>query len=276
MRIDAHHHLWKYNPERDSWITDEMKILQNDFLPPQLKSVLDENKIDGSVLIQSEQSLNGNEFMLQLAKENSIIKGIVAWVDFQSENLEEQLIVYHKIPIIKGFRHILQSEKNRAFMLQPDFLKGIKRLQKYDYPYDILIFNDQLKFIPEFLKQFPNQRFVLDHMAKPDIKNKTISMWKKEMQSVSIYPNLYCKVSGMFTEADWHNWKTSDFTPYLDVVLESFGPKRLMYGSDWPVCRLAVDYRGQLSLAENYFGALSESENKLIFGGNALKFYNLT
>lgn len=275
MRIDSHQHFWKYDPDRDSWITDEMKVLKRNFLPSDLQPLLNENNMDGCVLVQSDQSEEGNELMLRLSERNSFIKGIVAWVDFRSDHLEEQLSFYKKFPIIKGFRHILQGEKNRAMMLESSFLKGIAALEKFDYTYDILIFNDQLKFVPEFLKHFPNQQFVLDHLAKPNIREHKIKDWEKEMRTLSRYPNLHCKISGMFAESDWNRWKPSDFSPYLDVVLEVFGVNRLMYGSDWPVCLVATTYTKQLEVVEEYFSRLPPAERQNIFGDNAVMFYRL-
>ncbi len=275
MRIDSHQHFWKYNPQRDDWITEEMKVLQKDFLPSGLRPLLETNHIDGCVLVQSEQSSEGNAFLLKQARENAFIKGIVGWVDLRADNLSEQLSRFKQIPEIKGFRHILQSEPNRALMLEPDFMKGIRLLGKFNYTYDILIFEDQLKYIPKFVRSFPDQIFILDHLAKPGIKEKKSSEWSKEIYRLSQFPNLYCKVSGMFTEADWKQWKLIDFVPYLEVVVESFGADRLIYGSDWPVCLLAVTYQQQFEVLLDYFAKLSDHEQEKIFGLNAMRAYGI-
>lgn len=275
MYIDAHQHFWKFDPIRDSWITDEMKLLRADFLPGDLRPLLDENNIDGCVLVQSDQTIEGNLFMIELANENPFIKAVVAWIDLQADDLEEQLVSFKRWPVVKGFRHILQSEENRAFMLTPSFLNGIKQLSKFNFTYDILIFSDQLQYMPEFVKRFPEQRFVLDHIAKPNIKSGDIRQWREHLQALSQFENLYCKLSGMVTEADWRNWKFRDFVPYLDAVVETFGIDRLMYGSDWPVCLLAAGYQEQFSLLNTYLSRFSKDEKDAILGKNANRFYNL-
>lgn len=275
MRIDAHQHFWKFVPARDAWITSDMSILRRDFMPADLAPLLAASNMGGCVLVQSEQSAAGNDFMLQLAAANHFIKGIVAWVDLRSDNLRDDLEHYREMPVIKGFRHILQGEKNRTLMLEPSFMRGIKMLGSYNYTYDILIFKDQLKYVPEFVKNFPGQLFVIDHLAKPDIRSQEIAVWEKEMRVLSSFENVYCKISGMFAEADWNRWKPSDFPKYLDVVLETFGASRLMYGSDWPVCLLAASYSKQLEIVEHYFSALTANEKNGIFGNNAKAFYGL-
>lgn len=275
MYIDSHQHFWKFDPVRDSWISDEMKLLRADFMPRDLQPLLNENNIGGCVLVQSDQTAEGNHFMIDLANENQFIKAVVAWVDLEANDLEEQLLSFKQWPVVKGFRHILQSEENRAFMLTPSFLNGIKQLSKFDFTYDILIFSDQLKFIPEFVKRFPEQRFVLDHIAKPNIKSGNIREWRDNLRTLSQFENLYCKLSGMVTEADWKNWNFRDFVPYLDAVVETFGTKRLMYGSDWPVCLLAATYQKQLSLLHTYLSQFSEDEKEAVLGKNATHFYSL-
>ncbi|HVG40579.1 MAG TPA: amidohydrolase family protein, partial [Chitinophagaceae bacterium] len=222
QRIDAHQHFWMFDPVRDNWITSEMSILQSDFLPRDLKPILQQENFYGSVLVQSEQSEKANEWMLQLAAENTFIKGIVGWVDLQAENIEERLAHYIKFRIIKGFRHILQGEDDKALMLKPHFLRGIKALKKYDFTYDILIYPDQLQYAIKLVEQFPEQLFVLDHLAKPYIKSGEIEVWKKDIINLAQFENVYCKISGMVTEGDWKLWKGGQFFPYLNVVAETF------------------------------------------------------
>src|SRR5439155_5785626 len=175
----------------------------------------------------------------------------------------------------KGFRHVLQSEADKHFMSKPSFMNGIRKLDKFGFAYDILIFADQLKFIPEFVAAFPDQKFVIDHIAKPAIKHKSMEEWKKEIVKLARHENVYCKISGMVTEAHWKNWKLEDIFPYIDVVVESFGMKRIMYGSDWPVCLVAATYEQVLNIVEKYFFSFSENEQQLFFGGNAIQFYKL-
>jgi len=275
MRIDAHQHFWKFDPVRDSWITDEMAVIQKDFFPRDLKESLLRNDFDGSVVVQSDQSENENEFQLKNAAANEFIKGVVGWVDMQSGDIEERLGYYSSFKKMKGFRHVLQGESDRSLMLKPEFMNGIGKLEKYEFTYDILICADQLKYIPEFVGAFMNQKFVIDHLAKPGIKNRDITEWKKEMEKIARFENVYCKISGMVTEADWKNWRQEDFIPYLDVVIEAFGPNRIMYGSDWPVCLVAASYEEMLGIVEEYFSSFSGTEQELFFGRNAIQFYNL-
>ncbi|HEV8505181.1 MAG TPA: amidohydrolase family protein [Chitinophagaceae bacterium] len=275
MRIDSHQHFWKFDPVRDSWITDDMKVIQKDFFPRDLQAVLRKNKFDGSVVVQSEQSENENKFQLKNAEENDFIKGVVGWIDLQGWDIEERLIYYSSFKKMKGFRHVLQGESDRSFMLKPAFMNGISKLEKFDFTYDILIYADQLKYLPEFVGAFMNQRFVIDHLAKPGIKNKEINEWKNEIKKIARFENVYCKISGMVTEGDWKSWRQEDFIPYLDVVIEAFGPHRIMYGSDWPVCLVAASYEHVLGIVEEYFSSFSEAEQELFFGKNAIQFYNL-
>ncbi len=274
-KIDAHQHFWKFDAVRDSWITDEMAIIQKDFLPNDLQPVLQENSFDGSVVVQSDQTEEENIFQLDNAEKNEFIKGVVGWVDLQADNVEERVAFYSGFKKIKGFRHVLQGEANRALMLQPKFLNGISKLAKCNFTYDILIFHDQLQYIPQFVSSFPNQKFVIDHIAKPLIKEGKTDEWKKEIQAVAKYENVWCKISGLVTEANWKSWKPEIFTPYLDVVAEAFGTKRIMFGSDWPVCLVAASYRQVLNIVTDYFSDFSLDEQKAFFGENATNFYNL-
>ena len=280
MRIDAHQHFWKFDPVRDSWITDDMAVIQKDFLPGDLQTVLKKNNFNGSVVVQSDQSENENEFQLKNAEANDFIKGVVGWVDLQAGNVEEKLAHYSSFKKMKGFRHVLQGETDRSLMLKPEFMNGISKLERFGFTYDILIYTDQLKYLPEFVGAFVEQRFVIDHLAKPVIKDREINEWKKEIQKIARFENVYCKISGMVTEANWKNpiaigWKQDDFIPYIDVVIEAFGPHRIMYGSDWPVCLVAASYEEVLNIVEEYFSSFSETEKQLFFGGNAVRFYSL-
>lgn len=275
LKIDAHQHFWIYDAVRDSWITDDMAVLRADFMPEQLLGLLQQQRFDGCVVVQSDQSAAENLFQLKNAEDNAFVKGVVGWVDLQAKDITDQLEQLSEHKKMKGFRHILQGEKDRALMLKPEFMNGISKLNLFSYTYDILIFPDQLKYAAELVSKFPDQPFVLDHIAKPDIKNGTIEDWKKDLTALAQHENVSCKVSGMVTEADWKNWKASDFNPYLDVVFEAFGIGRLMYGSDWPVCLVAASYEQAMGLMEGYTSKLSVNEQELFWGGNAIKFYNL-
>ena len=274
-KIDSHQHFWKFDPIRDTWIPDDMALLRKDFLPDQFAPLLQENGFDGCITVQSEQAEIENVFQLENAKNNDFIKGIVGWVDFQAKNVGQKLSYYKQFEKIKGFRHILQGEAQRDFMLRPEFLRGIEALREYDYTYDILIYADQLKFTKEFIAKFPNQKFVVDHLAKPYIKRKEIDGWKKGIQQVTEYENVFCKISGFLTEADMKHWKEEDFIPYFDVVVESFGIDRIMFGSDWPVCLGGADYTTVVNIMKKYFSSFTNNEQDKFFGDNAIKFYNL-
>lgn len=275
QKIDAHQHFWKFDPIRDNWITDEMSVIRKDFLPQYLEPLLQQNGFDGCVTIQSEQSENENLFQLANAEKYDSIKGIVGWIDLQVGNVAERLAYYKQFEKIKGFRHILQGEPERSFMLQPQFLRGIKALKEFNYTYDILIFPGQLSFTKKFVSKFPEQKFVIDHLAKPYIKDKKIDEWKKDIQQVAQYENVYCKISGYITEADLKHWKKEDFKPYFDIVVELFGINRIMFGSDWPVCLAGGDYNEVVNIVKDYFSSFTQQEQAQFFGLNAIEFYNL-
>jgi len=275
LKIDAHQHFWVFDPVRDSWINDEMKVIQRDFLPAELEFTLKQNGMQGCVAVQADQSEEQNNFLLGLTEGHDFIKGVVGWVDLRAANIEERLEHYSHTKLMKGFRHVLQGETNRALMLEPDFKQGISLLSKYGFTYDILIFPDQLKYADQLAKEFPDQKFVLDHIAKPYIKDGKIDEWAAEMKQLGGNPNVHCKASGMVTEADWHNWTNDTFTRYLDVVFESLGADRVMFGSDWPVCLVAAEYQQMKGVLEAYTQQFTADEQDKVFGGNAVEFYNL-
>jgi L-fuconolactonase len=274
-KIDSHQHFWKLDPVRDSWIDDSMLAIRRDFMPGDLEPILAKFEIDGCVAVQADQSEIETECLLNLAGENDFIKGVVGWVDLRDHDVGKRLEYFSQFKKLKGFRHVLQGETDRALMLNPQFAKGISALKVYDFTYDILIFPDQLGYTHQFVKTFGGHRFVVDHIAKPDIKNKNIDRWANGMRAIARHENVWCKVSGMITEADWQNWVLSDFEPYLDVVFEAFGPKRVMFGSDWPVCNVAGGYQQMLSVVKNYTSKLSEDEQARFWGLNAIEFYKL-
>lgn len=274
MRIDSHQHFWAYHPDTHGWIDDSMKAIQQSFFPNHLAPLLQAAAVDGCVAVQADQTEAETHFLLQLAKENPFIKGVVGWTDLRSADIDDRLAALASEQTLKGFRHILQSEAPE-FMLQPAFLNGIAALATFEFTYDILIFPKHLAAALELVKQFPNQPFVIDHLAKPYIKAGLIEEWKIAIKEIAKFENVCCKISGMVTEADYLQWQPANFTPYLDVAVEAFGTSRLLYGSDWPVCLVAADYNQQLSIVENYFAGFSSDEKMAIMGGNARKFYNL-
>jgi L-fuconolactonase len=273
--IDSHQHFWKYNPQQHDWITDDMKVIQRDFLPSDLLPILQAHNIDGCVSVQADQTEEETDFLLELANENEVIKGVVGWVDLRADDVYERLEHYSQFKKLKGFRHVVQGESDSEFMLRPKFKNGIIELGMYDFTYDILIYHYQLEQAIQFVKQHPEQKFVIDHIGKPDIKSGEFFEWQTNIKKLALHQNVYCKVSGMVTENEWRDWKISDFKVYLDSVVKAFGTERLMYGSDFPVCTLAATYGEQLNIVKEYFSAFTSLEKKKIMGDNAIKFYNL-
>ena len=275
MKIDSHQHFWQYDPSKHEWINDEMKTIRKDFLPEDLAPILQQNSIDACVAVQADQSEAETDFLIELASKNDFIKGVVGWVDLMADDVYDRLEYYSEFKIVKGFRHIVQGETDPEFMLRPKFKAGITELGAYDFTYDILIYHYQLDQAIRFVKLFPEQKFVLDHIAKPDIKSGEYGTWQTEIKKLALHQNVYCKLSGIITEGEWEGWKPADFKVYLETVLKAFGPERLMFGSDWPVCLVAGQYEEVLGIVTDFIGNLTPLEQKKIMGGTAQKFYNL-
>ena len=273
-KVDAHQHFWKFDPLRDNWITEEMEAIRHDFLPHDLKPLMDANGLNSCIAVQADQSENETDFLLSLASENEFIKGVVGWIDLCADTIHERLEHYSQFPKLKGFRHILQAEPIE-FILKPEFQRGITALQVYGFTYDILIYPQHLPVIPDLIRGGNEQKFILDHLAKPNIKNGTSATWAADLKKLAFHKNVFCKLSGMVTEADHKTWKKEDIYPYMDKVLEFFGPERLLFGSDWPVCRLAASYGQVCDLMNAYLERLTIHEQELIWGKNAALFYQL-
>ncbi len=275
MTIDSHQHFWKYTKETHGWIDDEMAVIRHDFLPEDLRPILIENNIDACVAVQADQTLEETNFLLQLANENNFIKGVVGWVDLKEKTINETLEVLNVEDKLKGFRHIVQGEPDPNFLLRSDFLNGVASLEKNNFTYDILVFPHQLGAVLEFVKKFPNQKFVIDHIAKPYIKDGFFNGWAVLMKEIAKQENVFCKLSGMATEANFKSWTPQELEPYMKLVLENFGTKRVMYGSDWPVCLVAGDYSTIKNIATDFIKTLSKTEQTNIMGNNAIDFYGL-
>jgi L-fuconolactonase len=275
MNIDSHQHFWRYDPVRDAWITDAMSVVKRDFLPEHLAPELAANHIDASVAVQADQSENETMFLLGLAEKNQRIAGVVGWVDLQSPKLAERLEHFSHFSKLRGFRHIAQAEPDDHFLVKKSFVKGVAQLRAFGFTYDILIYARQLPAAIELVAQLPNQPFVIDHLAKPEIKTRKTEPWATHMKEISQNKNVFCKVSGLVTEADWKVWKADDFKPYFDVAFDAFGPDRLMFGSDWPVCLVTASYRQVKELVANYAQGFSKPDRQKLFGGNATRFYGL-
>lgn len=274
VKLDSHQHFWIYDPIRDNWITEEMEVIRHDFLPSDLKPLLDVNGIQGCVAVQADQSEAETDFLLNLASEHDFIQGVVGWVDLCAEQIRERLDYYSQFPKLKGFRHILQAEAPE-FILRPEFQSGIAALQSYGFTYDILIYPKHLPQSIKLVQAHPEQLFVIDHLAKPDTKSGRFEGWDSELKAIAAYDHVYCKLSGMITEADLKSWTKEDIFPYMDKVFEAFGAERLMFGSDWPVCKLAGEYEVVCELVDEYLSKLSIAEQEMVWGKNAKHFYNL-
>lgn len=275
MIIDSHQHFWIYETQKHAWIDDEMKAIRKDFLPENLKSIYQENGIDGCVAVEADQTEAETNFLLDLADKNDFIKGVVGWLDLRASNIESVLEKYSRFPKLKGLRHVVQAEADHNFMLRPAFLNGIAALEKHNLTYDILIFPHQLGAALELVRRFPNQKFIIDHIAKPYIKDGFYDGWATLMKAISSYPNVYCKLSGMITEADYNHWTPEQIEPYMQLVLDTFGANRILFGSDWPVCLVAGNYTKTKELVTNFIAKLNLEDQAAIMGGNAMQFYNL-
>jgi len=275
MIIDSHQHFWNYEPVKHSWIDDDMSVIRRHFLPSDLKTVYDENGVDGCVAVQADQTLEETKFLLDLASKYHFIKGVVGWVDLRDVNINTTLKEYSQFKKLKGFRHVVQGEADHNFLLRPDFLRGISALEKYNFTYDILVFPHKLGSVLEFVKRFPNQKFVIDHIAKPYIKDGFFDGWAVLMKEIAKQEHVHCKVSGIITEADYNSWTPLQLNRYLDLIFEVFGTKRILFGSDWPVCLVAGNYQQVKEIITNFISKFSKTEQKAIMGENAVRFYNL-
>ena len=275
MKIDSHQHFWIYEAEKHAWIDDSMAQIRRDFLPSDLKPIYETHNIDGCVAVQADQSLEETDFLLNLADANDFVKGVVGWVDLKSNRIVDDFDRYAHQNKLKGWRHIVQGEKDHNFLLRTDFLNGISQLEKYNYTYDILVFPHQLGAVLEFVKKFPNQKFVIDHIAKPYIKDGFFDGWAVLMKEIGKHENVFCKLSGMITEADYNSWTVEQLEPYINLVLQAFGTSRVMFGSDWPVCMVAGTFNQVLKIITDHISIFNAEEQNRIMGGNAIEFYNL-
>jgi L-fuconolactonase len=273
--IDAHQHFWRYHPQRAGWITDSMSALRRDFLPGDLSVELSRNQVDASIAVQADQSDVETRFLLELAGQYPFIAGVVGWVDLCARDLPDQLESYSRFEKLRGFRHIAQAELDDRFLVRDEVVRGIGSLRPFGFAYDILIYPRQMPAALALMEKLPDQPFVIDHMAKPEIGTNPMAAWAHHLRALASNPSAYCKVSGLVTEADWRGWRKDDFKPYLDVAFDAFGTDRLMFGSDWPVCLLAGTYRQVKELVMDYMQTLPASAQENVFGANAEKFYSL-
>jgi L-fuconolactonase len=274
--IDAHHHLWKYSAAEYPWITSQMQVIRRDFLPAQLEELMHHFGIEGTVAVQARQTLEETSWLLSLAEQHPLIRGVVGWVPLtDGARVKPHLERFAGNPRLRGVRHVIHDEPDPRYILRDDFNAGVAALLEFKLRYDILIFEKHLPAAIEFVDRHPNQVFILDHMAKPRIKERIISPWDRNMREIAKRENVYCKLSGMVTEANIEAWKPQDLEPYIDVVLGAFGPRRIMYGSDWPVLLRASDYARWFGTVNNAISKLSKAEQERIMGGTAVEAYGL-
>jgi L-fuconolactonase len=275
MKIDTHQHFWKYNDRDYVWMGPGMDKLRKDHLPTDLLPIIDAAGISATVAVQARQSIEESTWLLQLADKYSFIRAVVGWVDLNSKRVAEQLEQFAQHPKFRGVRHVVHDEPDDKFMLRQSFLNGLSQLKRFGLTYDLLLFPRHLPIACDVVKRFPNQLFVLDHIAKPPVRPKEMEPWASDLKRLAEFDNVFCKISGLVTEAKWNSWEAKNFEPYLDVVLNAFSPHRLMIGSDWPVCTLAADYSSVIKLEADYISRLSSAEQHAILEKNPTEFYSI-
>ncbi len=277
MLIDSHHHLWSYSPEEYGWIDDQMSVLKQDFLGPELEQIAQAGEVDGFVSVQARQTVEETETLLAIAADTSLIKGVVGWAPLAEENVAQVLDQFAAAPLLKGVRHVVQDEPDDRFIMGDDFNRGVAQLKDRGLVYDVLIFARQLSSSIEFVDRHPDQPMVLDHIAKPTIRSAEFDAeWKKNFREIARRDNLTCKFSGVVTEVRDRSWTIDTVRPYWEVALDAFTPKRLMFGSDWPVCLLRSGHDQWLETVRELASELSEQEKSDLFAGTAIRTYNLS
>ncbi len=275
MRVDAHTHFWRYTSGEYSWIDEPMAGLRRDFLPPDLWREMDEAGVDACIAVQARQRLEETRWLLDMARAHPFVAGVIGWIDLQAEDAADQLEAFADQPKLVGVRHIVQGEPDDRFMLRPSFCRGISLLEDRGLTYDVLIYPRHLRVAAELVERFTRQRFVLDHLAKPNIRAGERREWEKGMRELAAFPLVSCKLSGLVTEADWARWTPDDMRPYLDVAFDCFGADRLLAGSDWPVCTVAASYRRAIALIDGYMENRPVAERIAVMGGNAARLWRL-
>jgi L-fuconolactonase len=275
MRLDSHQHFWEYDPAEYPWITEKLARIRRSFLPPDLDPELKGAGIDGCIAVQARQTVEESRWLLGLADRYDFIKGVVGWVDLRAPDVEKDLEMLARHPKFVGVRHVAQDEPDDRFLVGKDFLRGISKLKQFDLAYDILIFPKQLPAAIELVNRFPEQRFVLDHIAKPVIREQLMEPWRGQIRELAKAPNVMCKVSGIVTETEWEAWREQEFSPYLDVVAEAFGFERLMFGSDWPVCLLAAEYRQVYGVIKSWLDKRGAKRAADVIEENGARFYRV-
>ena len=277
LTIDAHQHFWQLSRRFDyRWLDNPaLAKIRRDYLPEDLEPLLQAEGVDRSIFVQTQHDVEENRWVLELAERHPFLTGVVGWVDLASETCEDQVVEFRSNPKFVGVRHVVQDEPDDDFLIREDILRGLKTLEKHGVPFDLLLYVKHLRHVPALARALPDLPMVIDHLSKPGIKEHRLDDWLEGFREAASYPNVFCKLSGMVTEADWTRWTVEDLRPYVRTALECFGPDRLMFGSDWPVCELAATY-GQVRRAlVEALGPISDSERSAIFGGTATRFYGL-
>ena len=277
LRIDSHQHFWQLDQPFDySWMDSEaLKPIRRDYLPEHLRSLITQVGVDRTIFVQTQHNVEENRWVLKLAEQHPFIAGVVGWVDLASEQCEQQLLEFKDHPKFVGIRHVTQDEPDDDFIVRPDVVRGLRVLQRHGVPFDLLFYVKHLRHAATLAQELPDLPMVIDHLAKPRIKSRQVDGWNDDLRAAARFPNVFCKLSGMITEADWENWQAADLRPYVQTALEAFGPERCMFGSDWPVCNLAGTYEQVHSALVDALGPISEPEHATIFGETASRFYGL-
>ncbi len=275
MRIDSHQHFWRYNAAEYGWINERMGVLRRDFLPGEARREMDRAGVDACIAVQARQTLEETRWLLELADTHPFVAGVIGWIDLQAEDAAAQLEPFAENSKLVGVRHIVQDEPDDRFMLRPAFCRGMSMLEDLNLTYDLLIYPRHLPVAAELVGRVGRQRFVLDHLAKPAVRSGEIDSWEKGLRRLAEFPRVFCKLSGLVTEADWTQWTPNQLRPYLDVAFDSFGPHRLLMGSDWPVCTVAADYSRTVAIIDNYLDGRPAADREAVMGGNAERLWNL-
>ncbi|MGA8026161.1 MAG: amidohydrolase family protein [Bryobacteraceae bacterium] len=275
LKLDAHHHFWNYDPVEYPWIDDNMSVIRRDFLPADLQAEMAPAGVSGAISVQARQTLEETHRLLEFAGQNDFIRGVVGWAPLVEPNVGDTLAELASNLKLRAVRHVLQDELDPFYALREDFNAGIGALMPLNLAYDILIFGRHLPQTITFVDKHPNQTFVLDHLGKPRVRNGEISPWRENIRDLAMRENVYCKISGLATEANYSSWTEAQLRPYLDTVLAAFGPQRLMFGSDWPVCLVAISYSHWISIVSNAIRSLTQSEQQRIWSGTAAEAYRL-
>jgi len=275
MKIDSHQHFWQYNPVKHSWINDDMKVIRKSFGPEELSKEIKPLGIEGTVAVQADETEKETSYLLGLADKNEFIKAVVGWIDLRAGNAIERMQYWKQYEKIKGFRSIMQGQQDPAYLTNADFIENIKKLSQYKYTYDLLVYHNQFPSLIKFVDKLPDNKMIIDHLGKPDIKNKNIKDWKSNLKILAQHPGIYCKMSGMITEADYQRWTYDDLKPYLEAAGEYFGADRICFGTDWPVCLVAGTYAQVYEVMDKFSQQLNKEEKEKLMGLNTMKFYGI-